>query len=326
MKLGFFVGQLGCRGTDQFVWKLADVAETLLGHQSVIVTHQNQPATQDVTNESKAMFHSRFFVVPLMPTECLDDIAERYGFHAMYISSWGVPDGLITTKIPCVVHAIFQCSTPYGHVYASISEHMRRKCQGKCEVLPFCVDLLPKHQDLRETLGIPADAFVFGRHGGFDTFDISFVHEAVRSVNDSNVYFLFLNTRQFMPSSSRIIFLPGTPDLQYRSDFVHACDAMIHGRSDGETFGLACAEFSMANKPVLTTDCGDLAHVNILSPNVWVSRNAAEYVQAMTDVRTAPLARFDAYRQFTPAAVARKFQELVDKSTGPFYQTKQKRP
>ena len=27
---------------------------------------------------------------------------------------------------------------------------------------------------------------------------------------------------------------------------------MIHGRSDGETFGLAVAEFSVANKPVIT--------------------------------------------------------------------------
>lgn len=311
MKVGFFIGQLGLRGTDQFVWKLADVAEALLGHEAIIVTNKTQPLTQDLTEESKASFHRRFFVVPLMPTETLDTIACRYGLDVMYISAWGIPDGLVTTNIPCLVHAIFDCGTPYGHMYASISSYMKRKCQANCEVLPFCTEILPKSKDLRQVLGIPNDAFVFGRHGGYDTFDIQFVHDAIRSVDDADVYFVFLNTRQFMPSSSHVIFLPGGPDLQYRSDFVQACDAMVHSRSDGETFGMAIAEFSLANKPVLTTACGDLAHIDILQPNVWVCRDTSEYVQAMKDVRVAPAGCYDAYKQFSPAVVAQKFQELI---------------
>lgn len=313
MKLGFFIGQTGFRGTDQFVWKLADLSEKLLGHEAIIVTRHNQPQNQDVTEESKAMFHRRFLVVPLTPFEDLDTVAARYGLQAMYISSWGIPDGLVTIKTPCLVHAIFDCLTPYGHVYASISNHMKRKCKASCEVLPFCAELLPKSKDLRRSLGIPDAAFVFGRHGGYDTFDVPFVHDAIRSVDDADIYFVFLNTRQFMPSSSRVIFLPGGADLQYRSDFVRACDAMVHSRSDGETFGMAIAEFSLANKPVLTTACGDLAHIDILQPNVWVCRNASEYVQAMKNVRIAPAGCYDAYKQFSPADVAQKFQELIYK-------------
>lgn len=312
MKIGFFVGQLGLRGTDQFVWKLADLSERLLGHNAIIVTRKNQPQNQDVTDESKAMFHRRFLVVPLMPYEDLDTIAARYGVQAMYISSWGIPDGLVTSRTPCLIHAIFDCLTPYGHVYASISSHMKRKCGASCEVLPFCAELLPKSKDLRQTLGIPATAFVFGRHGGYDTFDIPFVHDAIRTITDDDVYIVFMNTRQFMPSSPHVIFLQGSPDLQDRSNFVHACDAMVHSRSHGETFGMAIAEFSLANKPVLTTPCGDSAHIDILQPNVWVGRNTEEYVQAMKDIRNAPAGSYDAYKQFSPAVVAQKFQELIN--------------
>ena len=37
-----------------------------------------------------------------------------------------------------------------------------------------------------------------------------------------------------------------------KSRFLYACDAMIHARADGETFGMAVAEFSVHNRPVLT--------------------------------------------------------------------------
>ena len=41
---------------------------------------------------------------------------------------------------------------------------------------------------------------------------------------------------------------------------------MIHGRKDGETFGLAVAEFSSANKPVITyKKSTDKEHIRILN-------------------------------------------------------------
>jgi hypothetical protein len=36
--------------------------------------------------------------------------------------------------------------------------------------------------DLREELGIPSDATVFGRYGGYDTFNLQFVHETIAKV------------------------------------------------------------------------------------------------------------------------------------------------
>ena len=256
MKIGLFLGQLGLRGTDQFVLQLADVCERELSHSVIIITRVRQTLGEDVTVESQNAFRSRFFTVFKHDHETLDDIVVRYGIDVCYISKWGNPDGLVTYTVPCIVHAIFDCYVPHGDAYVAISDHMRRKCGVACGVLPFCVELLPQSRSLRQEIGIPQDAFVFGRHGGFDQFDVPFVQEAVRGFSRPDVFMVFMNTRPFMPSSSHVVFLPGDAALQARSDFVHACDAMLHGRSDGETFGMACGEFSLAGKPVLTTRCG----------------------------------------------------------------------
>jgi hypothetical protein len=50
----------------------------------------------------------------------------------------------------------------------------------------------------------------------------------------------------------RLLFLPGSADPERKSQFINTCDGMIHARGIGETFGLACGEFSMKNKPVIT--------------------------------------------------------------------------
>lgn len=317
MRLGLFLGQLGLRGTYQFVYQLAHVCETDLSHTVLLITHERQTLSEDVTAESQAMFRSRFFVVFKSDRESLDDIARRYGLDLVYVSKWGLQDDLVTHTVPCIVQAIFDCGTPHGDSYVAISEHMKRKCGAACDVLPFCPDLVPAARSLRRDLGIPDDACVFGRHGGYDQFDIDYAQKAVADLaqSDDNVFFLFMNTRQFMPSSARVIFMPGDSSLQARSDFVHACDAMVHARSDGETFGLSCAEFSLANKPVITTPSGDQAHVAILHPDIYVAGDAPEYLLCMRAVirlkASGSQLRWDAYKRFDRASLAGKFSQLI---------------
>ena len=80
-----------------------------------------------------------------------------------------------------------------------------------------------------------------------------------------DIYFLFMNVNKFCGDYSNIIHLPGTYDLFEKSSFVHACDAMIHARGGGETFGLAVAEFAKENKPIITyRDSGEKSHIEIL--------------------------------------------------------------
>lgn len=80
MKIGMYVGQLGLRGTDQFVYKLAEVCEKDLGHAVTLVTPAEQRFSKDVT---KDMVRSNFFVVFKSPHESLDDIAQRYGLDVV---------------------------------------------------------------------------------------------------------------------------------------------------------------------------------------------------------------------------------------------------
>jgi len=49
-----------------------------------------------------------------------------------------------------------------------------------------------------------------------------------------------------------LIFLSGTAGRIRKAQLINACDGMINARDIGESFGLACAEFSMKNKLVIT--------------------------------------------------------------------------
>lgn len=319
MRLGLFVGQLGLRGTDQFVFQLADICENDLSHTVVVITPDQQVFSNDVTVESRLKFCHRFLTVFKKSHETLDDIAAQHHLDVVFVAKWGVPDELVTTSVPCIVHAIFDCATPHGDVYVAISECMKEKCKSECDVLPFCVEVLPQTASLRQELGIPDSAIVFGRHGGYDQFDIPFVQRAVeRFTRHKKFYFIFMNTKQFMPSSAHVFFLPGSTDLQSRSNFIHACDAMIHGRSDGETFSMACGEFSIANKPIITTPCGDQAHIRILQPSVFVATDTEQYCSCMQQVadllHTGRPGKFDMYKGFDRQATAKKFSELLDEA------------
>jgi hypothetical protein len=66
-----------------------------------------------------------------------------------------------------------------------------------------------------------------------------------------DIYFIFMNIAPFA-QHERLLFLPGSADPIRKAQFINTCDGMIHARGIGETFGLACGEFSMKNKPVIT--------------------------------------------------------------------------
>ena len=80
---------------------------------------------------------------------------------------------------------------------------------------------------------------------------MKFSQKAVLNVakKRKNIYFLFLNINKFC-NHPQIIFLKGTADEKRKKLFINTCDAMIYGRSLGESFGLSIAEFSILNKPI----------------------------------------------------------------------------
>ena len=128
---------------------------------------------------------------------------------------------------------------------------------------------------------VPKDAIVFGRHGGDDSFDIPWVQKVVveTAKERSDIWFLFLNTRSFPGAEDvpNIRFLPATANPIAKRQFLNTCDAMLHGRMRGETFGLSCLEFAMLDKPVLTfANSPEKAHLEILGDSAVAYRSASE--------------------------------------------------
>jgi hypothetical protein len=169
---------------------------------------------------------------------------------------------------------------------------------------------------LRSELGIPENATVFGRYGGYDQFDIPFVLEAVESISASHrhIVFLFMNTPQFCcDQSSNVLFLPPTGSMDRRAAFIRTCDAMLHARRTGETFGLAVGEFSMLNRPVLTFGSSqDQSHLAILNENVLIYSDKHSLITTIlrfnrTEAKTRD---WNSYRRFAKNPVMERFLDV----------------
>ncbi len=64
---------------------------------------------------------------------------------------------------------------------------------------------------------------------------------------------------------AQLRFLPGNSDLNYKVKLINTCDGMLHARGIGESFGLACGEFSIKGKPVITYALSpQRSHIEIL--------------------------------------------------------------
>ena len=147
--------------------------------------------------------------------------------------------------------------------------------------VPFYVPRFVAEQDLRGKLGIPKGAKVFGRHGGWDTFNIPFVRKAVlqHAQKNSDDHFVFLNTELIRGTEKlkNVHYLAPTIDPEEKAQFLGICDAMLHARWHGETFGLAVGEFAVLGKPVITfSESREKAHLEMLGNQALLYRNAGE--------------------------------------------------
>jgi hypothetical protein len=138
-------------------------------------------------------------------------------------------------------------------------------------------------ENLRNELNIPHDAIVFGRYGGKETFDIKFVYEVIKQILETrnDIYFLFMNTNVFYEHPN-IIYLPGNTDMIHKRNFINTCDALIHARQGGETFGLTCGEFAICEKPVITWGGSyEKEHLIILKEQAVIYNNGSELLSIL---------------------------------------------
>lgn len=266
--VGFLSNQLTLRGTEIAMYDYADFNETILNNKSIIITRKYNIVKhgRDASLETYIKFKKRFQVEYYTSQQDIDAIVERYKITHLYIIKGGVNDGLVSTKCINLIHCVFNTSQSHGQIYSAISNDVNRLFNTNYPVVPHMIRNFETDLDLRQELKIPSDAIVFGRYGGLETFDIEFVHQAIKKVLEtrSDIYFIFMNTYEFTVHP-QIIYLNGTTSMEYKRKFINTSDALLHARKDGESFGITCGEFAIEFKPVITWNGSrERNHINIL--------------------------------------------------------------
>lgn len=264
MKIGIHSNQFDGRGTGKVPLDYGLGLRNLLGHEVVFIT-SGLSANEGLARISKEFETFTYDKKVGVNTgeevnQALSNIIEREGIDFIHLLKAGNDDGVAPKNCKTGVHCIFDMKFKHGDIYAGVSDYLAKKF-GQSAFVPHIIKNYSPSEDFRDKHNIPKNALVFGRHGGPSKFDLPFAHLAVAKILElrKDVWFAFLSTDKFI-EHPRAIFIPWVSSEQDTFNFIHGCDAMIHARSDGETFGLACGEFSAANKPVITWSGGDYQH------------------------------------------------------------------
>jgi len=177
------------------------------------------------------------------------------------------------------------------------------------DYVPHMINLPDNEDNLREDLSIPFDSIVFGRNGGYDSFDIQFVKNVIRDILPlkNNYYFLFQNTEKFI-DHERCIFLEPNADLNFKVKFINTCDAHLHARQIGESFGLTCGEFSIKNKPVITWNGSpERNHIDTLGEKAILYNNYEDLLNLLLNFDKNKFSDWNCYRSYLPEEVMNRF-------------------
>lgn len=252
IKIGFQSNQLSLTGTEVALYDYAHHNERELLNQSVIFYQRSHPGNDELAIKR---FQARFEVIPYNDIADLDRGLISSGCDLLYAIKSGKKDSIVSSVVPTMVHAVFPTNPMqiHGASYAYISPWLSKYCSlGTIPAVSHIVEMPTPNGNLRAELGIPEDSIVVGGYGGRFSFDVPCAIAAVRQSleRDRQIRFLFMNFEPFL-EHPRAIFLPGVGDVNRKAEFIASCNAMLHARLQGESFGLAVGEFSVLNKPVM---------------------------------------------------------------------------
>ena len=100
-------------------------------------------------------------------------------------------------------------------------------------------------------------------------------------------------------------------DPREKAKFLATCDAMIHARDTGETFGLAVAEFAVLGKPVITfAQSKEQAHLEMLGSQARLYKNERGLASLMRNFVPTSSGRTEYSDYADPQIVMRLFQRI----------------
>ena len=321
--IGFLSNKLTLRGTEVNLYDYADYNELLLGNKSIIITRPYEyvlhVSPRDVISQAYDKFNNRFPVEYYIDHSTIRDIVQRNRIDILFIEKAGSPnDGLVFDFCKTIVHAVFTTNEPHGTLYAPISDTLNKICGTNYPVLPYMVRVANTEETLHDELGIPNNAIVFGSYSGADEYTNQDVKRAVSDIVTDprfpNIYFIYLNINRFGPESTHLKFLPGTTNMEYKRKFINTCNAMLYARNGGETFGLACGEFSICDKPVIACPGQHSnAHEAILGDALIPFRTYYDVYNILTNwsIYNKDVSK-NGYKQYTPYKVMMNFKKYID--------------
>ena len=114
--------------------------------------------------------------------ESLQNIINKKFIKYFYQLKYEYQDGLLVNNCKNLIHVVFNHSNEekHGNVYATISKTLGK---DKFPYIHHMVKPFPGIVDnLRKQYNVPDNALVFGRYGGYDRFNIFWVHEVIKKI------------------------------------------------------------------------------------------------------------------------------------------------
>ena len=323
-KIAFYSPHLSERGTETAMYDFAHFNEEILGNKSIIIYNpkcsKNHPSAVEKFEKRFDVFHlhgpdydfgwRKDVAVPL-----IDKVITEQNCDILYMQKGGQNDGVYSRKCKNIILCCSGHYEPHGDAYLYVSEWLSRTSSGsKASYMPIIIDVPKNLGNLREELSIPADAIVLGRTGGMDTWDIPWANQSILKALAlrENLYFVFQNTPRVF-DHERVKYVKTTADNNFKSKFIETCDAMIHCRMHGESFGQSCAEFSSMNKPVITyANSRERAHIEILKDKGLYYRNENDLFSILMSFVPNKDTDWNCYKNHTPELVMQNFSKIIN--------------
>jgi len=313
-KIAFFSNQFGEQGTEIALYDYAYFNETLLGNKSGVFYISKPYNNKLVENKFKEKFT---LLTPIDKFSDIHNILLENGYDILYVIGSGDEINNYTTVCKSVFHSVFGAFFSIGDVVATLMPWSAKNEERPW--VPHMINLPDCSINMRKELNIPEDAIVFGSYGGRDSFNIEYVHQAIYELakHEKNIYFLFANFNKFCEPLPNIIHLPAIIDLNKKVEFINTTNCMVHAQQLGETFGLAVAEFSTKNKPIIsefTTSSGADTHVRIIGDKgFWYSSKEEftnQVLHVSQNIKEIKDKDWNCYKDYTPEKVMEKFKKV----------------
>jgi hypothetical protein len=327
----FLEEQFSLQGTTRALIDYAFFNEALLNNRSFLAFNKktekypwNEGYYKQYLNQTLDSLKKKFLVIEYRNWSELESFVVKNKIDVLYNIKSGEPTGVVSKNCKNVYHAVFPqwMANVHGDRYAYVSKWLSDTfSNGKIPYVPHIINVPKIDQEasrkrLREHYNIPKDAFVYGRIGGYNDFDLPFVYSAILKnlKKRKDVYYFFICTKPFA-QHERIIYVDPILDLKQKYEHISLCDAMIHARHYGETFGLAIAEFCALNKPIITWNFGvGQGYKEILKDDAFYYNNENDLLYILNNFKIDLEKDYNSYKIFSPQNVIKKFDNVFLKN------------